>query len=66
MLRVLDCVIDGWGGRFSGILFVLLVHLAVGIVEDPGCLGEIDQADVFLDELGDQGPYIVHLGQRLE
>ena len=42
------------------------VHLSVGIVEDPGGLGEVDEVDVLADELGDDLPHVVDLGEGLQ
>ena len=42
------------------------VHLAVRVVQDPCCLREVDQVDVFADEFGDDLAHVRHLRKCLE
>ena len=42
------------------------MHLAVGVVQDPGSLREVNEVDVFSTEFGDDLANIGHLRQRLK
>lgn len=71
MLRVLGCRrgrIAG-RGRVGRRLFALLlcaVHFTVRVVQDPRCLWEVDQIDVFLNEFRNERAHIVDLRERLK
>ena len=47
-------------------IYLGAVHLSVGVVEDPGGLGEVDEVDVLAHELGDHLANVMHLGEGLE